>query len=88
MSSLVMATRTGYKGHENLTYGSYEAARKAEHDYFVCDESGFAQTKDLPCGVYTVHQVSGWEGWERLADFNVYIAKDGKTCRYLVNTSL
>lgn len=68
--------------------GSYEAARKSERDYLVCDENGFAQTKDLPYGVYTVHQVSGWEGRELLADFDVYIAKDGQTYRYLANNSL
>ena len=68
--------------------GSYEAARKSERDYLVCDENGFAQTKNLPYGVYTVHQVSGWEGRELLADFDVYIAKDGQTYRYLANNSL
>ena len=59
--------------------GSYEAAKKSERDYLVCDENGFAQTKDLPYGVYTVHQVSGWDGRELLADFDVYIARDGQT---------
>ena len=68
--------------------GSYEAARKSERDHLVCDENGFAQTKDLPYGVYTVHQVSGWEGRELLADFDVYIAKDGQTYRYLANNAL
>ncbi len=68
--------------------GSYEAARKSERDHLVCDENGFAQTKDLPYGVYTVHQVSGWEGQELLADFDVYIAKDGQTYRYLANNAL
>ena len=39
--------------------GSYEAAKDTERDYLTCDENGFAQSKDLPYGVYTVHQVSG-----------------------------
>ncbi|MBR4743520.1 MAG: hypothetical protein IK082_04930, partial [Oscillospiraceae bacterium] len=44
--------------------GSYEAAKESERDTLECDENGFAQSKDLPYGVYTVHQVSGWEGRE------------------------
>lgn len=67
--------------------GSYDAARDSERDYLICDENGFAQTKDLPYGIYTVHQVSGWEGRELLADFDVYIAKDGQVYRYLANNA-
>ena len=26
-----------------------------EGDYLTCDENGFAQTKDMPYGIYTVH---------------------------------
>lgn len=59
--------------------GSYDAAKDSERDYLICDENGFAETKALPYGIYTVHQVSGWDGRELLADFDVYIAKDGQT---------
>jgi len=65
--------------------GSYNAAKDSERDYLTCDENGFAQTKDLPYGIYTVHQVKGWDGRELLPDFDVYIAKDGHTYRYLAN---
>ncbi len=65
--------------------GSYAAAKETERDRLVCDENGFAETKELPYGVYTVHQVSGWEGRELLPDFDVYIEKDGQTYRYLIN---
>ncbi len=65
--------------------GSYDAAKDTERDYLTCDENGFAQTKDLPYGIYTVHQVKGWHGRELLPDFNVYIAKNGQTYRYLAN---
>lgn len=37
--------------------GSYEAAKDTEKDYLVCDENGFAQSKNMPYGIYTVHQV-------------------------------
>jgi len=66
---------------------SYENTKETERDVLTCDENGFAQTKELPYGVYTVHQVSGWEGRELIADFDVYISKDGETCRYLINNA-
>lgn len=65
--------------------GSYESAKASERDYLTCDENGYAVTKGLPYGIYTVHQTKGWDGRELLADFDVYIAKDGQTYRYLAN---
>ena len=65
--------------------GSYESAKASERDYLTCDENGYAATKDLPYGIYTVHQTKGWDGRELLSDFDVYIAKDGQTYRYLAN---
>lgn len=65
--------------------GSYESAKASERDYLTCDENGYAVTKGLPYGIYTVHQTKGWDGRELLPDFDVYIAKDGQTYRYLAN---
>ena len=65
--------------------GSYDSANASERDYLICDENGYAVTKDLPYGIYTVHQTKSWDGRELLADFDVYIAKDGQTYRYLAN---
>ena len=65
--------------------GSYESAKASERDYLICDENGYAVTKDLPYGINTVHQTKGWDGRELLADFDVYISKDGQTYRYLAN---
>lgn len=67
--------------------GSFADAKESERDTLTCDENGFAQTKDMPYGVYTVHQVSGWEGRELMDDFDVFIAKDAQTYRYLINNS-
>ena len=67
--------------------GSFENAKESERDTLICDENGFAQTKDMPYGTYTVHQVSGWEGRELMDDFDVFIAKDAQTYRYLINNS-
>ena len=67
--------------------GSYGNADPDERDVIVCDENGFGQTKDMPYGVYTVHQTKGWEGRELMKDFDVFIAKNTQTYRYLINNA-
>ena len=67
--------------------GSYANAVETERDHLTCDENGFAQTKDMPYGVYTVHQTVGWEGTEFIADFDVNISESGQTYRYLINNA-
>ncbi|WP_279310013.1 SpaA isopeptide-forming pilin-related protein, partial [Ruminococcus bicirculans (ex Wegman et al. 2014)] len=67
--------------------GSYANAVETERDYLTCDENGFAQTKDMPYGIYTVHQTKGWEGTEFIADFDVNISESGQTYRYLINNA-
>ena len=67
--------------------GSYDSAKASERDYLTCDENGFAQTKDMPYGIYTVHQVSGWEGSKLMPDFDVFISQNGATYRYLINNA-
>ena len=66
---------------------SFVKADKDEKDTIVCDEDGFASSKLLPYGVYTVHQTKGWEGREKIKDFDVYINSDGKTYKFLINNS-
>lgn len=65
--------------------GSYVNAKDSEKDYLVCDENGYAATKNLPYGVYTVHQTVGWDGTERMADFDVTVSENGKTYTFLMN---
>lgn len=67
--------------------GSYANAVETERDHLTCDENGFAQTKDMPYGIYTVHQTVGWEGTEFIADFDVNISESGQTYRYLINNA-
>ena len=67
--------------------GSYANAKDSEKDCLVCDENGFAQTKDMPYGIYTVNQTKGWEGTEFIADFDVNISENGQTYRYLINNA-
>ena len=80
---------TPEKGAEFQIYlkssGSYSKADKDERDTIVCDADGFASSKLLPYGVYTVHQTKGWEGRERIADFDVYIQTDNQTYKFLIN---
>lgn len=66
---------------------SYADAKDSERDLLTCDENGFAQTKDLPYGIYTVKQTSGWEGRELMKPFDVFINSDGQTYRYLINNA-
>ena len=67
--------------------GSYDAAKESERDYLTCDENGFAQTKELPYGIYTVHQISGWDGCELMADFDVFISENGEVYRFIINNA-
>lgn len=67
--------------------GSYAKATESERDTLVCDEYGFAETKKLPYGTYTVHQTKGWNGTEFIADFDVFVNENGKTYKYLINNS-
>ena len=80
---------TPEKGAEFQIYlkssGSFVNADKDERDTIVCDEDGFASTKLLPYGVYTIHQTKGWAGRELITDFDVFINKDGKTYKFLIN---
>ena len=82
---------TPEKGAEFQVYlksaGSYGKAKETERDTLVCDEYGFAETKKLPYGTYTVHQTKGWDGTEFIADFDVFVNEDGKTYKYLINNS-
>lgn len=80
---------TPEKGAEFQIYlkssGSFVNAYKDERDTIVCDQDGFASTKLLPYGVYTVHQTKGWDGREKITDFDVFINTDGKTYKFLIN---
>lgn len=80
---------TPEKGAEFQVYlksaGSFVNADKDERDTIICDQDGFASTKLLPYGVYTVHQTKGWDGREKITDFDVFINTDGKTYKFLIN---
>lgn len=82
---------TPEKGAEFQVYlksaGSYSKAKETERDVLTCDEYGFAETKNLPYGTYTVHLTKGWNGTEFIADFDVFISENNKTYKYLINNA-
>lgn len=82
---------TPEKGAEFQIYlkssGSFAKADKDGRDTVICDEDGFASSKLLPYGVYTVHQTKGWDGREKIKDFDVYIDTDMKEYKFLINNA-
>lgn len=68
--------------------GNYEVTKDSERDILICDKNGFAETKDLPYGIYTVKQTKGWAGRELMPSFDVFVNEDGETYRYLINNAV
>lgn len=68
---------TPEKGAEFEIYlksaGSYANARAFERDLLTTNKHGYAETKKLPYGVYTVRQVKGTEGYAIKAPFDIFI---------------
>ena len=65
--------------------GSYDAAKESERDLLTTDGDGFASSKMLPYGRYTVHQAAGEEGKAFIPDFTVFISANGQTYSYILN---
>lgn len=68
--------------------GSYSKSKETERDILICDKNGFAETKDLPYGIYTVKQTKGWAGRELMPAFDVFVNEDGEIYRYLINNAV
>ena len=65
--------------------GSYDKAKETERDRLVTDKDGFAQTKNMPYGTYTVHQTKTVNDAAFVTDFDVNITENGKTYEYILN---
>lgn len=65
--------------------GSYDGAKDSERDLLTTDGDGFAASKMLPYGHYTVHQVSDEEGKAFIPDFTVFVSSNGQTYSYILN---
>ena len=67
--------------------GSYDAAKSSERDLLVTDSDGFASSKQLPYGRYTVHQIYGEDGKAFVPDFTVFISENGQVYSYILNNT-
>lgn len=71
------------EGAEFLVYlkkaGSYEAAREFERDHLVTNARGYAKTKELPYGIYTLEQIKGAEGYEMKGKIDFMITGEEDT---------
>lgn len=68
--------------------GSYDKAKDDERDTLVCDEKGYAKSKKLPYGTYTVHQTKGWEGRHNVDDFDVFVCDNSKPYSFIINNDI
>lgn len=67
--------------------GSYDSADEFVRDYLITDENGYAMTKSMPYGVYTVHQTKTVNDAAFVADFDVQVTENGKTYEYVLNNA-
>ncbi len=58
--------------------GSYEAAAEENRQIITTDENGYAITKNLPYGTYTIHQIKGNDKYYFIKDTDVTISENGK----------
>lgn len=65
--------------------GSYDNAKDSEKDYLITNENGFAESKFMSYGVYTVRQTKTVNDAEFVPDFDVFISEHEKTYEYILN---
>lgn len=65
--------------------GSFDNAKESERDLLTTDSDGFAASKLLPYGRYTVHQIAGEDGKAFVPDFTVFVSENGRTYSYILN---
>ncbi|MCL2299917.1 MAG: SpaA isopeptide-forming pilin-related protein, partial [Firmicutes bacterium] len=65
--------------------GSYDAAKESERDLITTNENGFAVSKKLPYGVYTVAEIEAPGDVKMVNPFQVFISQEGKIYRFILN---
>lgn len=67
--------------------GSYAAALATERDILTTNDDGYALSKKLPYGVYTVKELPDEQGRDikLVAPFDVFISTEGRVYRYILN---
>jgi hypothetical protein len=68
--------------------GSYENAKPTERDLLTTDENGYARTKDLPYGTYTVKEVQGADEHKICDPFDVFISQNDRAYYYNVENTV
>ena len=65
--------------------GSYASAKATERDRMETNENGYALSKKLPYGVYTVKEIKAEGDVKLVAPFDVFINEEGKIYRFILN---
>lgn len=65
--------------------GSYDNAKATERDKITTDENGYAKTKLLPYGVYTVKETYAPGDVKLVTPYDVFISAEGRVYRYILN---
>jgi len=65
--------------------GSYDNALPTERDQITTDENGYAKSKLLPYGVYTVAEQPNENDVKLVEPFDVFVSKDGNVYRYILS---
>jgi uncharacterized surface anchored protein len=65
--------------------GSYDKALDTERNKITTNDNGYAITKLLPYGRYTVKEIYAPGDVKLVAPFDVFIAQDGKVYRYILS---
>ena len=68
--------------------GSYNNALPTERDILITDSDGYAKTKTLPYGIYTVKETYAPGDLKLVEPFDVFISKDGNVYRYILSDPL
>ena len=65
--------------------GGYDKAKETERDYLITDGKGYAETKELPYGTYSVHQTKTVNDAVFVDDFDVNIIENSRTYEFILN---
>ena len=64
---------------------SYAKAKETERDRLTTNENGYAISKKLPYGVYTIHEIEAPGEVKLVAPFDVFISQEGHIYRFILN---
>jgi LPXTG-motif cell wall-anchored protein len=65
--------------------GSYAAAKETERDRLTTNSDGYAISKKLPYGIYTVVEVDAPGDVKLVEPFDVFITTEGRIYRFILN---